>query len=67
MKKRRGIFGFLIGLLMPFILILGGAGLVTLGIMHGSLLLIVAEAIVAAAGVLWGVMMLDLTNPFDLS
>jgi hypothetical protein len=66
MKKKRGIVGFLIGLLMPLILVLGGAGLAALGVMQGSLLLIVMGLVVAAAGVLWSVVVLDLTNPFDL-
>jgi len=66
MKKKRGMIEFLVRLLMPFILILGGAGLATLGVTQGSLAIIVAGLIVAAAGVLWGVIMLDLTNPFDL-
>ena len=56
----------LVGLLMPLILVLAGAGLAALGIMQGSLALIVAGLVVAIAGVLWGVIMLDLTNPFDL-
>lgn len=51
---------------MPFILILGGAGLSALGIMQGSLWLIVTGLILVAAGVLWAVVMLDLANPFDL-
>lgn len=66
MKKKRGMIEFLIRLLMPFILILSGAGLATLGVTQTSLMLIVAGLIVAAAGVLWSVIMLDLTNPFDL-
>ncbi len=66
MKNKRGMIGFLIGLLMPLILVLAGAGLVTLGIVQGSLVLIVMGVVVAASGVLWGVIMLDLTNPFDL-
>ncbi len=66
MKKKRGMIEFLIRLLMPLILILGGAGLVALGVMQGSLVLIVMGVVVAAAGVLWSVIMLDLTNPFDL-
>lgn len=60
-RKGRG----LIGILMPLILVLGGAGLAALGVTQGSLALIVAGLIVAAAGVLWGVITLELTNPFD--
>ena len=63
MKKRYGIVGFLIGLLMPVILILGGAALAAVGVMQASLFLIVTGLIVAAAGVLWGVVMLTLANP----
>lgn len=65
MDKKRGFFGYLIGLLMPLILVLGGAGLATLGLMQGSLVLIVMGLVVVAAGVLWSVVVLDLTNPFD--
>lgn len=65
MKKQRGALGVLVGLLMPLVLILGGAGLVALGVMETSLVLIVVGAVVAAAGVLWGVMMFELANPFD--
>lgn len=66
MKKARGTVGYLIGLLMPLILVLGGAGLAALGVTQASLALIVTGLVVAAAGVLWGVIMLDLSNPFDL-
>ena len=65
MDKKRGFFGYLIGLLMPLILVLGGTGLATLGLMQGSLVLIVMGLVVVAAGVLWSVVVLDLTNPFD--
>ena len=65
MKKGRGTVGFLVWLLMPLILILGGAGLAALGFAQGSLVIIVMGLVVAAAGVLWGVVMLDLTNPFE--
>lgn len=64
-KQRRGATAVLVGLLMPFILILGGAGLAALGLSQGSLILIVMGLVLAAAGVLWSVIMLDLTNPFD--
>lgn len=63
--KKRGMVGFLIGLLMPLVLVLGGAGLAALGFTQGSLALIVAGLIVAASGVLWGVITLELANPFD--
>lgn len=66
MRKRRGWVGSLIGLLMPLILILGGAGLASLGVSQGSLVLMVMGAVIVLAGVLWGVIMMDLANPFDL-
>lgn len=66
MDKKRGALGLLIGLLMPLILVLGGAGLAGLGVMQGSLPLIVVGLVLTGAGVLWGVIMLDLANPFDL-
>jgi hypothetical protein len=65
MGKKRGFIGNLIGLLMPLILVLGGAGLAALGVVQGSLVLIVMGLIVVAAGVLWSVVVLDLANPFD--
>ncbi|MEM7621792.1 MAG: hypothetical protein AAF235_01150 [Planctomycetota bacterium] len=63
--KRRRTARLLLGLATPFILILGGAGLAALGFSMGSLMMIIAGLVVAAAGVLWCVIMLDLTNPFD--
>lgn len=65
MDKKRGIVGFLVMLLMPLVLVLGGTGLAALGLTQSSLTLIVAGLIVAAAGVFWGAVMLDLTNPFE--
>lgn len=53
-------------LVMPLMLVLGGGGLAALGVMQGSLPLIVAGLVVAGAGVLWGVITLELANPFDL-
>jgi hypothetical protein len=67
MKKKRGIVGFLLVLLMPLILVIGGAGLAALGVTQGSLVLIVTGLVVAGAGVLWGVLTLELANPFDWS
>ncbi len=64
MKNRYGLVGLLIGLLMPVVLILGGAALAAVGVMQASLFLIVTGLVVAAAGVLWGVVMLNLSNPF---
>jgi hypothetical protein len=65
MKKQRRIIGSLVGLLMPLILVLGGAGLVALGLMQGSLALIATGVVVAVAGVLWALITLDWTSPFD--
>ena len=65
MGKKRGLTGYLIGLLMPLILVLGGAGLAALGVVQGSLVLIVMGLVVVAAGVLWSVVALELTNPFE--
>ena len=65
MGKKRGFIGYLTGLLMPLVLVLGGAGLAALGVVQGSLVLIVMGLVVVAAGVLWSVVVLDLTNPFD--
>ena len=65
MGKKRGFTGYLIGLLMPLILVLGGAGLAALGFVQGSLVLIVMGLVVVAVGVLWSVVVLELTNPFE--
>ena len=62
-KERR--IKLIVGLLFPFILVLGGAGLAALGLMQGWLVLIVIGLILVAAGVLWSVVVLDLTNPFE--
>lgn len=66
MKKERSRVGFVVMLLMPLALVLVGAGLAALGVMNGSLSLVVAGLVVAGAGVLWGIIGLELTNPFDL-
>ncbi len=65
MRKKRELVGVLIGILMPLILVLGGAGLAAIGVTQGSLTLIVAGLIVAGAGILWGVIALVLTGPFS--
>lgn len=66
MEKKRGALGLLIVLLMPLLLVLGGAGLAAVGVTQGSLPLILAGLVVTGAGVLWGVITLELSNPFDL-
>ena len=63
MKKPRG--RSLIAVLMPLLLVLGGVGLASLGLWQGSLVLMALGVLVAAAGVLWSVIVLDLANPFD--
>lgn len=63
MKKLRG--RSLIVALMPLLLVLGGVGLASLGLWQGSLVLMALGVLVAAAGVLWSVIVLDLANPFD--
>lgn len=66
MEKKRSGLGMVLVLLMPLILVLGGAGLAALGVTQGSLPLIVAGLVMAGAGVIWGVITLELANPFDL-
>jgi hypothetical protein len=66
MKGPKSIIRSAVWLLMPLLLVLGGAGLAAMGLSHGSLVLMAMGAIVALSGVLWGVIMLDLANPFDL-
>ena len=63
MKKPRG--RSLIVVLMPLLLVLGGVGLASIGLWQGSLVLMALGVLVAAAGVLWSVIVLDLANPFD--
>lgn len=55
----------LISLLLPLILVLVGAGLAALGGAFGWLVLMIAGVVVAAAGVLWALIMLELANPFE--
>lgn len=45
---------FVLGLLAPFILVFGGAGLVGLGLEHDLRFLVWAGAIATACGLLWG-------------
>jgi len=66
MKKPKSIIRSAVWLLMPLLLVLGGAGLAALGLWQGWLLLMAMGAIVALGGVLWAAVMLDLANPFDL-
>ena len=63
MEKPRG--RSLILVLMPLLLILGGAGLALLGLWQGSLVLMAIGVVVAVVGVLWSVIVLDLANPFE--
>ena len=63
MKKPRG--RSLIVVLMPLLLVLGGVGLASIGLWQGSLVLMALGVLVAAAGVLWSVIVLDLADPFD--
>ncbi len=65
MAEKQGLIKLIVGLLFPFILVLGGAGLAVLGLMQGWLVLVLTGLIVVAAGVLWSVVVLDLANPFD--
>lgn len=65
MKNPRGLVGSVIAASMPLLLVLGGAGIASLGLWLGSPVLMALGAVVAVAGVVWGIIVLDLTNPFD--
>lgn len=66
MSERRGFAKFLIGLLAPFVLILAGAGLAALGFTQAWWWLFWTGLIVAAAGVLWGAILLLVHGPTDV-
>ncbi|MAW60566.1 MAG: hypothetical protein CMJ94_06995 [Planctomycetes bacterium] len=65
MSEKRGFVAFLVTLLMPFILILVGAGMVGGGFSLGWNWAIIPGLVVAAAGVLWGAIVFFLHGPID--
>ena len=65
MSEKRGFVAFLVTLLMPFILILVGAGMVGGGFSLGWNWAIIPGLVVAAAGVLWGAIGFFLHGPID--
>lgn len=66
MTEKNGFAKFFVALLMPFLLILIGAGLAALGITMGWTILFWAGLIVAAIGLLWGAILMLFHGPVDL-
>jgi hypothetical protein len=65
-SEGKGFVAFLVALLMPFILIFGGGGLVTWGVTMGSLPVIIFGAVIVLAGLVWGAFLLLLDGPLDM-
>ena len=61
----RDLLRFIVGLLAPFILIFGGAGLVALGFEYQKTFLLWTGGVVALAGVLWGAFLLLFAHEGD--
>ncbi|MCH2100963.1 MAG: hypothetical protein MK209_03470 [Planctomycetes bacterium] len=65
MSEMRSFIKFLVSLLMPFVLILVGAGMVGAGFLWGWNWAIIPGLVVAAAGILWGVIIFFWHAPID--
>lgn len=65
-SETRGFVRFLVALIAPFILVLGGAGLASLGFTNGWTILGVAGLIITGVGLLWGILMLIVTDAVSL-
>lgn len=63
MSDQRGFVRFLVALLMPFVLVLAGAGLAALGFTQEWWWLFWTGLIVTGAGVLWGAILLLFHGP----
>ena len=56
MKESVRFIRFVVGLLAPFVLIFGGAGLIGIGFEYDYNVLVWAGGIVAICGLLWGLL-----------
>jgi hypothetical protein len=63
MSEKRSFVRFVVALLAPFVLIFAGAGVAALGFKLGWMVLIAAGLIVAGIGLLWGLVMLFISQP----
>ena len=66
MSEKRGCLQFLIGILMPILLIVVGAALAALGFTQGWAFLVWTGLIVAGVGLLWGIVLVLMHGPTDL-
>ncbi len=66
MSELRGFVKFLVAVLAPILLVLGGAGLSALGISMGWYFLLWTGLIIAGIGLVWGIVFLLLFGPTDL-
>lgn len=65
MKQLRGFAKFVVAVITPILLVIGGATLAALGISNGSSFLVWTGLIIAAVGLLWGGLFLLLYGPTD--
>jgi hypothetical protein len=66
MRELRGLVKFLVAVLAPILLVLGGAGLAALGVSTGWYVLLWTGLIIAGIGLIWGIVFLLLHGPTDL-
>lgn len=65
MSSKRSFVQFLVGLLAPFVLVFGGAGLTVWGWKADWSWLLWTGAITVGAGLLWGAVLLLFHGPLD--
>ena len=65
MSEKRSCLLFLIGILMPILLIVVGAALAALGFTQGWAFLVWTGLIVAGVGLLWGIVLVLMHGPLE--
>mgnify|MGYP001825561399 CR=1 FL=1 len=65
MSEKRSCLQFLIGILMPILLIVVGAALAALGFTQGWPFLVWTGLIVAGVGLLWGTVLVLMHGPLE--
>ena len=65
MSEKRSCLQFLIGILMPIVLIVVGAALAALGFTQGWAFLVWTGLIVAGVGLLWGIVLVVMHGPLE--
>jgi len=64
-SDKRSFIAFLVALAAPFVLVLIGAGVAGVGFTQGWWIVGVAGLVIAAAGVVWGLIFLSLNGGLD--